>query len=136
MFNAHGVPGGKGWMLVPSASMFNHSCEPNTKACVCALGWASSGLHGHGDIRDLRAFLFCWVYLAPQVLVGASGLLSARSLCNISPGEELCISYVSPKLPLQMRRAKLQETYGFLCMCPRCVAEEAEAKAAGGAGGA
>ena len=38
MFNAHGIPGGKGWMVVPSAAFFNHSCAPNAKVSVSTTG--------------------------------------------------------------------------------------------------
>eukprot|EP00301_Raphidiophrys_heterophryoidea_P000308 c10151_g1_i2.p1 GENE.c10151_g1_i2~~c10151_g1_i2.p1 ORF type:complete len:296 (+),score=45.82 c10151_g1_i2:33-920(+) len=37
-FNAHAIPGGKGWILSPIASFFNHSCRPNTVVTVNQTG--------------------------------------------------------------------------------------------------
>lgn len=43
---------------------------------------------------------------------------------NVSPGDELTLSYVVGEMDLRERRAALQD-YGFKCSCPRCQ-EEAE----------
>ena len=43
---------------------------------------------------------------------------------EIAPGEELCITYVNPGLPLENRRKQLLE-WGFgICKCTRCMTEE------------
>ena len=53
---------------------------------------------------------------------------------DITPGEELTITYVNPELPLEQRRRQLLE-WGFgKCMCERCVKEERERKVEGGDG--
>lgn len=43
---------------------------------------------------------------------------------DLSPGEELFITYVNPDLPLEQRRRQLLE-WGFGdCLCSRCLEEE------------
>ena len=41
VLNAHGISNGKGWMIVPSASFFNHSCSPNAKVLIAPNGMLS-----------------------------------------------------------------------------------------------
>jgi hypothetical protein len=41
VLNAHGISRGKGWMIVPSASFFNHSCSPNAKVLIAPNGMLS-----------------------------------------------------------------------------------------------
>eukprot|EP00658_Telonema_sp_P-2_P037877 TRINITY_DN27220_c0_g1_i3.p1 TRINITY_DN27220_c0_g1~~TRINITY_DN27220_c0_g1_i3.p1 ORF type:complete len:363 (+),score=72.74 TRINITY_DN27220_c0_g1_i3:56-1144(+) len=38
MYNALGLPGGQGCLIVPSASFFNHHCSPNCKVSVSTSG--------------------------------------------------------------------------------------------------
>ena len=43
---------------------------------------------------------------------------------DIEPGDELFITYVNPRLPLETRRQQLLE-WGFgTCDCTRCTSEE------------
>jgi len=52
--------------------------------------------------------------------------ITVRALRAIAPGEELCVTYVDPALPLRARRDALR-AWGFgVCRCERCVREEAE----------
>lgn len=48
---------------------------------------------------------------------------------DVEEGEELCITYLgtdTAELDLQERRDRLLETWGFECMCKRCVDESAD----------
>lgn len=49
--------------------------------------------------------------------------LTLYTLYPVEAGEELNISYIEPELALKERRAQLKETYGFDCVCRRCVKE-------------
>ncbi|CAE7359406.1 GPX3 [Symbiodinium sp. CCMP2456] len=63
---------------------------------------------------------------APNMKVafpGNSARLTATSVLNISPGDELCICYVNQEADVQTRRRRLLE-YGFTCTCSRCLAED------------
>lgn len=79
-----------GCALLPTASMFNHSCEPSCKLRH-PLGGSSGG-------RSLE-------------------FVAARA---IAAGEQLTISYVDAALPREERRARLAESYYFDCACARC----------------
>jgi len=52
-----------------------------------------------------------------------SARLSAIALAPISPGSELCISYIGQGESVKVRRTKLLE-YGFVCNCERCLQED------------
>ncbi|KAK9899587.1 SET domain-containing protein, partial [Cystobasidium minutum MCA 4210] len=45
--------------------------------------------------------------------------------CDIQPGEELCINYIEDAVaePVDVRRARLQAGWGFVCRCARCTEE-------------
>jgi len=82
-----------GYGLYPTASYFNHSCEPNVAKRRVGSSWEF------------------W---------------SAR---DIEPGEECCITYLGGDerdLTVAERRARLQEAWGFECMCERCSREAGE----------
>ncbi len=49
--------------------------------------------------------------------------ISVIALRDISPGEELTITYVNPELTYGERKRSLGE-WGFVCRCSRCVQEE------------
>jgi hypothetical protein len=61
-----------------------------------------------------------------QVAYLEDGEALVFALRNIAAGEELTISYIYVHLPLAERRQQLQ-SYGFVCQCPRCLAEEDQA---------
>lgn len=42
------------------------------------------------------------------------------ALCEISKGQEVCIPYLDPALPLSTREQMLEYTYGFRCTCQAC----------------
>eukprot|EP01041_Mallomonas_annulata_P006912 gene6912-14039_t len=46
--------------------------------------------------------------------------LTVRALRDISPGEEVTISYIDVGRPVWWRRSKLLSSYGFTCHCSRC----------------
>jgi hypothetical protein len=79
-----------GCALLPTASMFNHDCEPSCKVA------------------------------APLGGARASRCLEFVSTRAVSRGEQLTISYVDVALPREARRAKLKESYYFDCQCARC----------------
>ncbi|XP_036406968.1 SET and MYND domain-containing protein 5 [Megalops cyprinoides] len=53
-------------------------------------------------------------------------LLHLTALCDISPGEEVCISYLDCCQRERSRHSRhkiLRENYLFVCTCPRCVSQ-------------
>jgi len=50
--------------------------------------------------------------------------LVARAARDVSPGEELTITYIDADASASTRRATLEQSYGFRCVCRRCLAEE------------
>jgi hypothetical protein len=50
---------------------------------------------------------------------------AAVAQTEIAPGDELCINYVGLRQGYADRQRRLRH-YGFVCKCPRCVAEVAE----------
>lgn len=46
------------------------------------------------------------------------------ALRPIADGEEVCFNYVPLDQPVVVRRKLLEDTYGFICQCPRCMEEE------------
>ncbi|KAF4710357.1 Zinc finger MYND domain-containing protein 15, partial [Perkinsus olseni] len=50
--------------------------------------------------------------------------LCFRAIRKITPGEEICHSYVELTLPSWKRRDILQRDYEFLCQCERCGAKD------------
>ncbi|KAG8753301.1 hypothetical protein FRC14_006181 [Serendipita sp. 396] len=49
--------------------------------------------------------------------------IEIRALDFIKEGQEITIPYLDPALPLIERRNRLQQAYGFICDCPRCMIE-------------
>ncbi|XP_061109096.1 histone-lysine N-trimethyltransferase SMYD5 isoform X3 [Conger conger] len=57
-------------------------------------------------------------------------LLHLTALCDIGPGEEICISYLDCCQRERSRHSRhkiLRENYLFLCTCPRCISQVEEA---------
>jgi hypothetical protein len=75
----------------------------------------------HADCLPPQAHFF------PGSIVKDDGILTAKALRPIEPGERLTLCYGPkdlPSWPLQRRREYLLEKNGFLCCCALCVAEE------------
>jgi hypothetical protein len=51
------------------------------------------------------------------------GELTLLAATDLSPGDAVEICYVDETAPLATRRAVLEEAYGFVCGCVRCVDE-------------
>ena len=83
----------KGSAIYAYGSMFNHSCAPNVNVT-----WPER-----------------------------NHLVEFVANENIKQGEQLTIAYIDLNedwsLNVAKRRAQLEEAYGFLCECPRCVSE-------------
>lgn len=92
------------------------------------LGRMSLNLEAHGGLYVLHSHLnhSCFPnmsvrHLDQQTALSRITLIAKR---DISPGEELLITYVNPNLPLEGRREELLQ-WGFgVCQCSRCVREE------------
>jgi SET domain len=82
-------------------SFMNHSCQPNT---------IQTFLHGHNH--------------QPPTL-----FLTAYT--DITPGQEIMISYLDNSAPRHIRRARLLEDYFFLCDCSACGDNERESRILG-----
>lgn len=83
-----------GWGVWPEASFFNHSCQPNVR-----------------KQREGRTWSF---YIAED------------GLSSVKAGHQLCITYLGGderNLDVRERRYRLQEQWGFVCGCERCIAE-------------
>jgi len=61
-----------------------------------------------------------------QIHAAPVPMLSLRTKQNVKKGEELTIDYIRelPDLEQKERRKLLQQDYGFLCMCSRCISAE------------
>ena len=63
---------------------------------------------------------------APNVTVlfpGSDNRVHFFAARDISPAEEVCISYIAEGMPLEMRRERLAFAYGFDCGCELCKEE-------------
>ncbi|KAK5942341.1 Histone-lysine N-methyltransferase set-6 [Knufia obscura] len=86
-----------GWGVWPEASFFNHSCSPNVKKERIGRLWSFA------------------------VDVGADKI--------VQQGQQLCITYLGgdeKDLDVTERRKRLQEQWGFRCLCERCLGESGE----------
>ena len=61
----------------------------------------------------------CLPSAAPQ-FIGGSTETVVKATRNINEGEEICISYVDPSLPEEVRRGKILRQIGKACDCLRC----------------
>ncbi|CAK0869435.1 unnamed protein product, partial [Prorocentrum cordatum] len=57
------------------------------------------------------------------------GILVVEALRGVRRGEELTIQYLPVNGPFQARRRRLQEAFGFRCLCRRCGRDEARHRA-------
>lgn len=85
---------GRGLFL--NHSFYNHRCSPN-------------------------AYLSCFLALDGESQEEAGVTARLHVLCDVKEGEEICISYIPTSgLSVQERRQRLQEGYGFRCVCESC----------------
>ena len=54
---------------------------------------------------------------------GGGTAMTVRALRHIKKGEEICISYVEPRMPEKEKKDELWKRVGGLCDCPRCKRE-------------
>jgi len=87
----------------PEASKLNHDCRPKLV----------SPLARPNDVGANRA---------PSLVFHISANLThhTRAVRDISPGEELTISYVDTLAPYHERQHRLQSSLGFECFCAQC----------------
>ncbi|KAK4661630.1 uncharacterized protein QC763_706210 [Podospora pseudopauciseta] len=52
-----------------------------------------------------------------------------HAIRDISPGEELTLSYINPIMKKRARNKKLNRIWGFQCACPLCTKEQAQVEA-------
>ena len=100
-----------------------------------ALLTSTADLEAHGGLYVLHSHLnhSCTPNVSVRHLDQRTALsrITLLALRPIGLGEELCITYVNPSLPVDQRRRQLME-WGFgKCMCERCVREEGEPKESG-----
>ena len=55
-----------------------------------------------------------------RVLEGNADTLTMVTKRAVAEGEELCISYINPEMPLAKRQSTLSKQYRFICGCNRC----------------
>ncbi|KAJ7559033.1 hypothetical protein O6H91_04G066500 [Diphasiastrum complanatum] len=90
-----GVRRVRAYALYSQASFFNHDCLPN----ACRFDYVDDP-----DKPNSSIFI--------------------RALHDISPGNEVCLSYFPINWNLAERRNRLLQDYGFECTCERCVVED------------
>lgn len=86
-----------GWGVWPEASFFNHSCRPNVR-------------------KDRTGRLWSFT-------------VDVEAAKTIQQGQQLCITYLGGDekgLEVAERRKRLQEQWGFTCLCDRCREESGE----------
>jgi len=86
-----------GWGVWPEASFFNHSCRPNVR-------------------KDRNGRLWSFT-------------VDVDAAKTIQQGQQLCITYLGGDekgLDVTERRKRLQEQWGFTCLCDRCREESGE----------
>lgn len=99
---------GAGSALYAAASMANHSCAPSVAPLVNVTALANHS---------------CVPSVAPLVNVTAPAQLTLVATRALAPGDAVTLAYVDDDAPVGVRRAALEEGYGFLCQCERCVEE-------------
>jgi len=85
-------------LMARIVSKFNHSCLPNCER----IDWVGA------NASDEKG----------------SVSVEMRAVDNLDEGQELTISYFPINSPLDERRKKLANEYGFHCSCKRCEVEE------------
>ena len=81
--------------LYPRAALFNHDCLPN----ACRFDYVDLDSPKNTDII-------------------------VRAIHEIAAGREICLSYFPVNWRLKERQSRLQEEYGFTCVCDRCLVEK------------
>ena len=89
--------------VYPCAALLNHSCYPNCILRYKLGAEKANGLSGSSNQRQYH----------PPILQ----IVACR---DVTTGEELCHSYVDLALTTAERQARLLNTHGFECKCPRC----------------
>lgn len=85
-----------GVCVSPTMALLNHSCDPNA------------------------------VMVFPHSLDTASNdepRMHLVSIRDISPGEQVFVSYIDTSLPRELRQKELKEVYNFQCHCNACTNE-------------
>lgn len=106
-----GVPPARASRLV--GALRTNACEVRRGdlRAGCALS-ALMGWHNHDCAPNASA------------TIGPEGALVMTALRDVAAGDEVLISYVDARLPLDERRRTLAEHYGFDCRCARCHDEQ------------
>ncbi|KZT00270.1 SET domain-containing protein [Laetiporus sulphureus 93-53] len=99
----------------------------NYDAFLLGLGCMSLNLEAHGGLYVFHSHLnhSCDPSISVRHLEQRTALARVSLIAkkDIEPGEELCITYVNPGLPLEQRRREIME-WGFgVCQCRRCTTE-------------
>lgn len=110
-----------GTALYSLVCCMNHSCRPN---CVVRYPGRRQRQQRRGDGSGSRDGDQDGGGIAADPLVAEVVLLE-----DVAAGDELTQSYVTREMGVAERRKALED-YGFLCACPRCLEEAAEAEAA------
>lgn len=124
-----------GGALFARASMFNHECLPNLARVD---GFGADGPLDGGVVDEARGTGVTTRGMAARAAGARAGAVAPSApdpysqrawvrlvaLHDIPANEELTISYFPLGWPLEERRERCKELYGFACACPRCVAEE------------
>lgn len=87
------IPPLDGSAMYSTTCKMNHSCDPNVVVLYRSHRW------------------------------GEPLVSHCVALREIEEGEELCISYINEKAPLEERQNDLMDNYGFQCACTKCVVE-------------
>ena len=61
----------------------------------------------------------CLPSAAPQ-FIGGSTETVMKAVRNIKEGEDICVSYVDPSLPEEVRRGEISRRIGKPCACLKC----------------
>ena len=93
-------PNFEGIGLYPLVSILNHSCSPNCKFIFNSTCSSTSNI--------LSKFNYT---------------ISCIAIRDIDINEELCHSYINNDEDVSYRRKELEDNYGFMCTCNKCVAE-------------
>ncbi|CAL1709203.1 unnamed protein product [Somion occarium] len=83
-----------GICISPTMALVNHSCEPNV----------------------VMVFPH-----TPNALSSQEPLMHLIVIREISPGDQVFVSYVDTSVPRDLRQKELKETYNFVCHCSLCI---------------
>eukprot|EP00931_Biecheleriopsis_adriatica_P017905 TRINITY_DN12691_c0_g1_i1.p1 TRINITY_DN12691_c0_g1~~TRINITY_DN12691_c0_g1_i1.p1 ORF type:complete len:488 (-),score=122.30 TRINITY_DN12691_c0_g1_i1:23-1486(-) len=111
---------------VTSAAMAEARAEVAKMSLAQILQSPWPALHGTALFASVARMNHSCAPNAKIAFPGNSARLTATSVLNVSPGDELCICYVNQEADVQTRRRRLLE-YGFTCSCSRCLSEDSGA---------